>query len=391
MESFRVDVPEVALSDLRERLQRTRWPEAEPVGDWSQGVPLATVRALCEHWATDYDWRATEARLNAVPQLRVAVDGVRLHVLYARSPEPDALPLLLTHGWPGSVLEFLDMLGPLSDPARHGGDPADAFHVVVPALPGYGFSDKPAAPGWGVERIAAAWAALMARLGHERYGAAGGDWGTSVSACLGRLDPGHVAGLLLVPPLVAPDPATFGDLTAQERAGLAAIERGERDSGYSLVHSTRPQTVGYGLVDSPAGLCAWIVEKLAAWMDCDGDPEAVLGRDGILDIVSMYWLTATAASAARLYWESWPHVHELFTTPGAYPVDVPVGGLVFKHDNPRPSRRWAERRFSDLRWWRELDHGGHFPALECPEVFVQELRAFFRLVRPSTTPGVARA
>jgi epoxide hydrolase len=229
---FRIEVPERELEDLRSRLRATRWPEPEPVGDWSQGVPLAWLRGLCEHWAEGYDWRVTEARLNALPQFRTTVDGLAIHLLHVRSPVDDALPLVMTHGWPGSVVEYLDVLGPLADPGAHGGDPADAFHVVCPSLPGYGFSDKPAEAGWGVERIAAAWAELMARLGYDRYGAHGSDWGTSVSAALGRHAPEHLAGLHLVPPLVGPDPATMDDLTDREREALADLERaGEWESG----------------------------------------------------------------------------------------------------------------------------------------------------------------
>ncbi len=253
------------------------------------------------------------------------------------------------------------MIGPLSE----------SFHVVCPSLPGYGFSDKPAAPGWGVERIAAAWAELMARLGYDRYLAAGSDWGTSVSAALGRLDPGHVAGIHLVPPLAAP----FGEPTESERVALADRERADADSGYSAVQATRPQTIGYGLVDSPVALCAWIVEKLRAWSDRE------LTRDELLDLVMLYWLPASGASAARLYWESIDLVRDLFTRPGADVIDVPTGCSIFPRENPRPSRRWAERRFTDIRYWNELPRGGHFAALEEPELFVGELRAFARLVR----------
>jgi epoxide hydrolase len=358
-------VPEAALDDLRARLRGTRWPEAETVGDWSQGVPLAYLRELCGYWAEGYDWRATEARLNALPQFRTEIDGLGIHLLHVRSSREDALPLVLTHGWPGSVVEFLSVVGPLSEPG------ADAFHVVCPSLPGYGFSDKPAEPGWGVERIAAAWAQLMARLGYDRYVAAGSDWGTSVSASLGRQDPAHVAGIHLVPPLAAP----FGEPTEDERVALADRESADADAGYSAVHATRPQTIGYGLVDSPVGLCAWIVEKLRAWSDRE------LTRDELLDVVMLYWLPGTGASSARLYWESIGMVRELLTTPGIDPVGVPTGCSIFPKENPRPSRRWAERRFSDIRYWNELPRGGHFAAYEEPALFVDELRAFVRVLR----------
>jgi epoxide hydrolase len=382
MDPFRIDIPEDQLRDLRERLDRTRWPERETVEDWSQGVPLAYLKELCSYWADGYDWRATEARLNAFPQFRTGLDGLGIHFLHVRSPHPDALPLVISHGWPGSIVEFMKVIGPLTDPTAHGGDQHDAFHVVCPSLPGYGFSDKPAQPGWKVERIAAAWTQLMARLGYERYGAQGSDWGTSISASIGQQDPGHVAGIHLTPPLAAPDPETFDDLTDAERAALASLEYGDEwDSGYSKEHETRPQTVGYSLVDSPAGLCAWIVEKFWSWTDCDGHPENVLTRDELLDNLMLYWLPGTGASSARLYWESIRAVRELFTRANTDVVAVPTGCSIFPKEIQRPSRRWAEKRFTDIRYWNEPDRGGHFAAFEQPELFVAEVRSFFRLVR----------
>jgi pimeloyl-ACP methyl ester carboxylesterase len=364
---FRIETPEDELRDLRERLRRTRWPEAETVGDWSQGVPLAYLRELCRYWAEEYDWRATEARLNALPQFRAEIDGLGIHFIHVRSPRPDALPLVITHGWPGSVVEFLKVIGPLSED----------FHVVCPSLPGFGFSDKPAAPGWGVERIAGAWIQLMARLGYERYGAQGSDWGTSISASIGQQDPDRVAGIHLTPPLAPPDPATFDDLTERERAALASLEHSaEWDSGYSQEHATRPQTIGYALVDSPAALCAWIVEKLWAWSDGD-----VLTRDELLDNLMLYWLPRTGASSARLYWESIRQVNEWISGEAKDTIDVPTGCSIFPGELQRPSRRWAEKRFTDIRYWSEPDRGGHFAAFEQPELFVEEVRAFFRLVR----------
>jgi len=379
---YRIEIPDADLADLRERLLRTRWPDAETVDDWSQGVPLAYLRELCDHWAQRYDWRATEARLNALPQCRIEIDGLGIHVLHARSPHPGALPLVLTHGWPGSIVEFLKVIGPLTDPAAYGGDPADAFHVVCPSLPGYGFSDKPDRTGWGVQRIAAAWAELMARLGYSRYGAQGGDWGTSVTTSLGQRDPEHLVGIHLNPPIAAPDPDTFGDLTDAEREALAALKRAQQwEDGYSVQQSTRPQTLGYGLVDSPAGLCGWILEKFRAWSDCDGHPENVFTRDEMLDNITLYWLTGTAASSARLYWESIRQVQSWFTESTSDTVDVPAGCSVFPKELPRPSRRWAEKRYTDIRYWNEPPKGGHFAAFERPDIFVDEVRAFFRLVR----------
>jgi epoxide hydrolase len=380
--TFRIEIPETDLRDLRERLGRTRWPEEETVEDWSQGVPRGYIQELCGYWADGYDWRATEARLNAQPQFRTEIDGLGIHFIHVRSPHPDALPLVITHGWPGSIVEFLKVIGPLADPTAHGGDAADAFHVVCPSLPGYGFSDKPEQRGWNVERIAGAWVQLMARLGYERYGAQGGDWGTSISTSMGQQDPNHGAGIHLNPPIAAPDPATFNDLTEAEQAALADLEyRQEWESGYSAQQSTRPQTVGYGLVDSPVGLCAWIVEKFWAWTDCDGHPENVLTRDELLDNVMLYWLPGTGASSARLYWESIREVTKRFSQSNEDTVTVPTGASIFPKEVPRPSRRWAEKRYTDIRYWNELNKGGHFAAFEQPDLFVHEVRSFFRQVR----------
>jgi hypothetical protein len=316
---FRIETPEADLDDLRRRLASTRWPEAETVNDWSQGVPLAYLRELCRYWAETYDWRVIEARLNALPQFRTEIEGLGIHFVHVRSPHPDALPLVITNGWPGSIVEYLKVIGPLTDPTAHGGDAADAFHVVCPTLPGYGYSDKPTLPGWNVQRIAGAWAALMARLN---------------------------------PPIAAPDPATFDDLTETERATLVALKHAQEwESGYSAQQSTKPQTIGYPLLDSPAGLCAWIIEKFHSWTDSDGDPEQVLTREELLDNVTLYWLTATAASSARLYWESFRQVSEWFTGTNTDTVNVPTGCSIFPKDIPRPSRRWAAKRYTDIRYW----------------------------------------
>lgn len=379
---FRLDVAQTELDDLRTRLRNTRWPERETVDDWTQGVPLAYIRDVCAYWADGYDWRTTEARLNALAQFRMTIDGLAIHFLHVRSPHADALPLIITHGWPGSIVEFLKVLEPLTYPTAHGGDASDAFHVVCPSLPGYGFSDKPGRPGWGVERIARVWTVLMARLGYQRYGAQGSDWGTSVSASVGQQDPQHVVGIHLTPPLAPPDPATLDDLTERERSALASLEHSAQwDSGYSLEQATRPQTVGYGLVDSPAALCAWIIEKFWAWTDNDGRLENVLTRDELLDNLMLYWLPRTGASSARLYWESIRQVNEWISGAVADVVDVPTGCSIFPKELQRPSRRWAEKRFVDIRYWNEPERGGHFAAFEQPELFVDEVRAFFRLVR----------
>ncbi len=375
---FQIRVDDGELDDLRERLRRTRWPEPATAPGWTQGVPLDYARELCTYWADGYNWRATEARLNRLPQFRTEIDGLAIHVVHVRSPHPDATPLILTHGWPGSFLEFEKVVRPLTDPS----DPADAFHVVIPSLPGYGFSDKPAAAGWGVERIARAWAELMDRLGYDRFGAQGHDWGTSVSTEIGKQSGDRVIGIHLVPPLVTPDPATFGDLTPAERAALSDLEpAGDPGDGYSLEHSTRPQTIGYALVDSPAALCAWIIEKFQAWTDCDGDLESVLTRDELLDNLMLYWLPGAGASSARLYWESFTEVRARFHDANTDIVTVPAGCSVFPKENPRPSRRWASKRFTDIRYWGEPARGGHFAAFEQPDVFVNEVRACFRSFR----------
>jgi pimeloyl-ACP methyl ester carboxylesterase len=373
--AFRIEIPETDLDDLRQRLRRTRWPEPATVDDWSQGIPLDYTRQLCEYWLEQYDWRAAEARLNRFPQFLTEIDGLDIHFLHVRSPHEGALPLVITHGWPGSVVEFGKVIGPLADPVAHGGDAADAFHVVCPSLPGYGFSGKPARAGWGTGQTADAWDQLMGRLGYARYGAQGGDWGAQVTTALGMRHPDRLAGIHLNMAIAFPDPASAGELTPREQAALDSMSYYDRwDSGYSKQQSTRPQTVGYGLVDSPAGLCAWIIEKFWAWTDCDGDPANVLSRDEMLDNVMLYWLPGTGASSARFYWES-------FGTPFLGPVTVPVGCSIFPKEIFRPSRRWAEKQFPDLRYWNEPDRGGHFAAFEQPAAFVEEVRAAFRSFR----------
>jgi pimeloyl-ACP methyl ester carboxylesterase len=362
---FRVSLDEADVADLRERLRRTRWPEAETVDDWSQGVPLGYVRDLCRSWGEEYDF-GFAGRLNAFPQFRATVDGVGLHFVHLRSPEPDALPLVLTHGWPGSVLEFLDVLGPLTDPRAHGGDPADAFHVVAPSLPGFGWSDKPALK---IQRVADLWDRLMTSLGYDRYGAQGGDWGAAVTNALAAS--GRVAGVHVN---FAPVRLAQDDPTPSERQALADLEEFRRTgSGYSAQQGTRPQTLGYGLTDSPAGQAAWIAEKFWAWTDHKGHLEEAVDRERILDAISVYWFTATAASSARMYWENKDGDRST--------VDVPAGVSVFPREIVRPSRRQAEQRYTDLRWFAELPAGGHFAAMEQPELFADQVRGFFRSVR----------
>jgi len=371
IEPFRIDTPQSALDDLAARLANTRWPSRETVGDWSQGAPLASVRALCDHWRDHYDWRRCEAALNAIPQFRTTIDGLGIHFLHARSPSADALPLILTHGWPGSVIEFLAVIGPLTDPAAHGAPDAQAFHVVAPSLPGYGFSDQPADSGWGVERIAGAWIELMRRLGYQRFVAQGGDWGAAVTTAIAMAAPPECAAIHLNMPLVFPEPADFADLTAAEQATVASMHfYQDRDSGYAKLQGTRPQTIGYALADSPVAQAAWIYEKFHAWTDHDGTPESALGRDAMLDIITLYWLTNSGASSGRLYWES----ADAFK---AQRLDLPVGISIYPKEIFRPSRRWAERSYPKLIHWNELAKGGHFAAFEQPELFVAEVRECF--------------
>jgi pimeloyl-ACP methyl ester carboxylesterase len=375
IQPYKIHVSDAELDDLKRRLRSTRWPDAQTVGDWSQGIPLDYAQKICDYWAREYDWRKAESRLNALPQFRTDLDGVGIHFLHIRSRHEDALPLVLTHGWPGSIIEFLKVIPALTDPTGHGGEPGDAFHVVCPSLPGYGFSDKPKKNGWSAEKIARAWSELMLRLGYQRYYAQGGDWGAVVTTAIALEDPDHCHGIHVNMPIVRPDPATMGSLTEEEKDGLAGFQHYQDwDSGYSKQQSTRPQTLGFGLADSPAGQAAWIIEKFWAWTDCNGNPENALTRDEMLDDVMMYWLPNAAASSARLYWES-------FNKSNSEPVRIPVGISVFPKEIFRVSRRWAEKRYPNLVYWNRLDRGGHFAAFEQPELFVRELRACFRTMR----------
>lgn len=376
---FTIAVPDTDLDDLRERLRRTRWPDPETCEGWDQGIPLAYTRELAAYWAEAYDWRRCEALLNGWPQYTTTIDGLDIHFLHRRSPNPDALPLVITHGWPGSLIEFHKVIEPLADPAAHGGDALDAFHVVIPSLPGYGFSGKPARTGTGVEAIGRCWGQLMARLGYDRYVAQGGDWGSAVTLSMARTETTHCAGVHVNMPIVAPDPETLDNPTEQEQRAFAAMEFYNRwDSGYSKQQATRPQTLGYALADSPAGQLAWIMEKFQAWTDCEQDgvrhPEHALGRDEMLDNITLYWLSNSAASSARLYWES-------FNEPDLSPIDLPVGCSLFPGEIFKCSRRWAERRFRNLVYWNEPPRGGHFAAFEQPGSFVEELRSAFRGLR----------
>jgi pimeloyl-ACP methyl ester carboxylesterase len=376
IEPFTYHSPQSALEDLRHRLAQARWPERETVSDWSQGVPLDRLRALVDYWQTNYDWRRCEARLNGFDQYRTEIDGLDIHFLHVRSPRADALPIIITHGWPGSVIEFFKIIEPLTDPTAHGGQAQDAFHVVAPSLPGFGFSGKPAEPGWDSVRIARAWGELMRRLGYTRYVAQGGDWGAEVTTRMAQQRPAGLAGIHLNFPLVVPDPLPTSGLSAEEQRAVDALARFQTQGfGYFLLQSTRPQTVGYALVDSPVGQAAWIYEKFHAWTDNAGDPEDALTRDKMLDNITLYWLTETAASSARIYFEN----AQVGLNSGT--VDIPVGCSLFPREILPAPRSWAEQFYSDLIYWNELDRGGHFAAFEEPALFTQELRDCFRPLR----------
>ena len=372
---FEIAISDEILNDLKQRLANTRWPEKETVSDWSQGIPLAYTQEVCDYWLNSYDWRAREQLLNKYPQFMTELNGLDIHFIHARSPHPAARPLLMTHGWPGSMVEFQKVIGPLIDPVAHGGNAEDAFQVVCPALPGYGFSGKPANTGWSIEKIAETWNQLMLRLGYDEYFAQGGDWGAAVTAAIGMQNLGNCQAIHLNMVIVEPDPATMDDLTPLEQSALAGMQHYvDHDSGYSKQQSTRPQTVGYGLSDSPVGQMAWILEKYWAWMDCDGHPENVLSKDELLDNIMLYWCNAGAASSARLYWES-------FNDLSRDEIVLATGCSVYPKEIFRASRRWAERRFKDLIHWNELEKGGHFAAFEVPETFIKEVRNCFRTQR----------
>ncbi|MFD9883041.1 epoxide hydrolase family protein [Streptomyces alboflavus] len=376
--AFQAHATDAELDDLRARLGAARLPEAETVrhaapgpGRWDQGVPLADLVNVVEYWRTGYDWRAFEARLDRIGQFRTTVDGLGIHFLHRRSARPDATPLILTHGWPGSVAEFIDVVDELADPKDAA---APAFHVVAPSLPGFGYSDRPTTTGWGIERIAAAWVELMGRLGYDRFLAQGGDWGGVITTILGGRYPEHVLGIHTTTAQAPPGSTTDG-LTAAERTWA----EGTRDfwrhhAAYAKQQATRPQTVGYALVDSPVGLLAWILDKFAAWSDTEDSPFELISRDRVLDDVTLYWLTRTGASAARIYYES----HNSLD-PGLR-VDVPSAITVYPRDIERCPRPWAQERFRQIVRWREPDVGGHFPSLEVPGFFVRDLREGFAAV-----------
>jgi pimeloyl-ACP methyl ester carboxylesterase len=395
---FQIDIPGESLQELRRRVAVPRWPDRETVSDRTQGAQLAKVQELVGYWATDYDWRKLEAKLNALPQFITEIDGLDIHFIHVRSPRANALPLIMTHGWPGSFLEFVKVIGPLSDPESHGARAEDAFDLVVPSMPGFGFSARPQATGWNPERIAGAWVELMRRVGYGRYVSQGGDWGAVVTDVMGRQAPEgllgiHVTTLLgaierppapnmqtTVPPDVANalkngEPAPAGLSVEEKTAYEASKTFATRGSGFRAIMGTRPQTIGYSLADSPVGLAAWFYEKFAEWTDTDGEPERALTKDEMLDDITLYWLTNTAASSARLYWENSAHKTE------AGEVSIPAAVSRFPKEIIPLPRSWAERAYPNLVYFNELDKGGHFAAWEQPELFAGEMRAAFRSLR----------
>ena len=378
---FVISISDQQITDLNNRIANTRWPDAETTADWNQGVPLAYVKELVQYWGEQYDQQRLANRLNAFDNFKTNLLGLNIHFMHIRSSNPNARPLLLTHGWPGSVVEFLKVIGPLTEPQEHGGNADDAFHLVIPSLPGYGFSDKPQATGWGVEKIAEAWSALMARLGYSQYFAQGGDWGSVITSYIARQDPDHCLGIHINMGIVAPDP-NAENLTANELSIMAGWKYYQDwDSGYSKQQATRPQTLGYGLVDSPSGQAAWIVEKFYQWMDCDGHPENIVSRDELLDNIMVYWLTGSGASSARLYWESFGGGEGR-----EQPVSIPMGATISTKDIFRTSERFASRVFTNIVYWKDKEEGGHFAAFEQPNAFVSELRECFG-VMPQPDPG----
>ncbi|MDB5615292.1 MAG: epoxide hydrolase [Devosia sp.] len=380
IQAFHFSVPQSQLDDLQHRLTSTRWPDPGTVADNSQGPQLSRIQALTERWRAGYDWRRCEALLNDLGQYRTEIDGLNIHFLHIRSPEPGAVPLLMTHGWPGSILEFRKVIGPLTDPVAHGGKASDAFHLVVPSLPGFGFSDKPTTPGWDIGRIAGAWATLMQRLGYDRWFAQGGDWGAGITTILGYMAPAGLAGIHLNMVMFQPTDDEIANADAAERQMLADARRyDEQFSGYFKLQNTRPHSVAFSLADSPVGLAAWIYALFQDVSDSGGEPERVFTLDEMLDDIMMYWLPNAGPSSARLYWES----AQAFNRGGMpnFPMPTPTGISMFPGEQVRLSERWADRRFANLVHFGEPKHGGHFAALEQPSAFVDELRATFFSLR----------
>ena len=375
---FELAISQAAIDDLNARLSATRFPEAETTGDWNQGVPLAYAQELAQYWLNDYRWADRQAYFNRHAQFKTRIDGLDIHFIHVRSPHEQARPLIVTHGWPGSVVEFHKVIDALADPTVNGGDPGDAFHVICPSLPGYGFSDKPTGTGWGVEKIAQAWDELMGRLGYNRYFAQGGDWGSAVTTAIAIQNRGRCAGIHVNMPNVRATKEALENPNEGDKRALAGAQYYQQwGAGYSKQQSTRPQTLGYGLVDSPVGQAMWVIEKFYEWTDCDGHPENVLTKEELLDNVMYYWWQGNGASSGRLYWESF---NQAFAAGQDNTVKLPTGCSIFPKEIVPAPRSWAEKRYKNIVYWNELDKGGHFAAFEQPELFITELRNCFRLM-----------
>ena len=374
---FKIKISDEELEDLNKRLVATRWPEKETVKDWSQGVPLSYIKEICDYWINEYDWRSREEYYNTFTQFITDVDGIDIHFIHIKSPHKEAKPLIISHGWPGSIVEFHKIINPLIDPVSHGGKAEDAFHIVCPTLPGYGFSGKPSQPGTGVERIAELWDLLMNKIGYSEYFAQGGDWGSAITIAIGKQNRGSCKGLHVNMPFAPPTKEALENPSERDKMAFEGLNYyQEWGSGYSKQQSTRPQTLGYGLADSPIGQASWIIEKFYEWTDCNGHPENILNKEELLDNIMFYWLTKSASSSARLYWES-------FGSFGGDPeekLEIPIGCSIFPKEISRTPKSWAEQIYSNIVYWNELEKGGHFAAFEQPEIFVNEIRNCFKKI-----------
>lgn len=385
MDPFHIDIPQAALDDLRRRLEATRWPVDQGGDDWSRGVPQGYLQELVDYWRTSYDWRAAEARINEFPQFTTEVSGTNVHFLHVRSPEPDATPMIVTHGWPGSFSEYLDIISPLTNPRAYGGDPATAYHLVIPTIPGFGFSGPPSQRGWNMPRVAAAWAELMAKLGYDKYVVQGGDFGAWISLMVAGMDHEHVIGahVNFLPTLPSSDPADMDGLTAVELNRLDMLGKFmDEQAGYMRIQATRPHTLAYALNDSPVGQLAWVVEKLHEWSAAAKVPEEAIDRDRLLTNVMLYWLTGAGASSAHFYYDN-AELLPISKTPPPQPppLPVPLGVAMFPHDPGQAIRRFADRGYPNIVQWSEFDRGGHFPGLEQPELLIGDLQSFNRVLR----------
>ena len=375
---YKIKISNEDLEDLKGRLSSTRWPEKETVEDWSQGVPLSYIKEVHDYWINEYDWRSREEYYNTLPQFITDIEGIDIHFIHIKSKHEEAQPLIMSHGWPGSIVEFHKVINSLVDPVSYGGKAEDAFHLVCPTLPGYGFSGKPTQTGTGVERIAELWDLLMNKIGYSEYFAQGGDWGSAITIAIGKQNKGSCKGLHVNMPFAPPTKEALENPSERDKIAFEGLNYyQEWGSGYSKQQSTRPQTLGYGLVDSPIGQASWIIEKFYEWTDCDGHPENIFTKEELLDNVMFYWLTKSASSSARLYWES-------FGSFGGNPeekLEIPIGCSIFPKEISRTPRTWAEQVYSNIVYWNELEKGGHFAAFEQPQIFLDEIRKSFKLMK----------